>query len=135
MEKKTKLTISGGAKKSIRNIEIAKTQGTNSRVIEKKTNKFSSKATFQKQSNFKQKGSTLSRNTLQKNFPKQNFQINDFEKRKLAEQRATKRLKGSNENKEKKSSKIGSKKREMKLTVSRALSDQIEARERSLASV
>ena len=36
MEKKTKLTISGAAKKSIRSIEIAKTQGTNSRVIEKK---------------------------------------------------------------------------------------------------
>ena len=94
MEKKTKLTISGGAKKSIRNIEIAKTQGTNSRVIEKKTNKFSSKGTFQKQSSFKQKGSALSRNTLSNKFPKQNFQINDFEKRKLAEQRATKRLKG-----------------------------------------
>ena len=31
--------------------------------------------------------------------------------------------------------KIGSKKREVKLTVSRALSDEIEARERSLASV
>ena len=135
MEKKTKLTISGGSKKSIRNIEIAKTQGTNSRVIEKKTNKFSSKATFQKQSNFKQKGSALSRNTLPNKFPKQNFQINDFEKRKLAEQRATKRLKGENESKEKKSSRIGGKKREMKLTVSRALSDQIEARERSLASV
>ena len=30
MEKKTKLTISGSAKKSIRNIEIAKTQGKNS---------------------------------------------------------------------------------------------------------
>ena len=135
MEKKTKLTISGAAKKSIRSIEIAKTQGTNSRVIEKKTNKFSSKGTFQKQSNFKQKGSALSRNTLQKNLPKQNFQINDFEKRKLAEQRATKRLKGENENKERKSLKIGAKKREVKLTVSRALSDQIEARERSLASV
>ena len=135
MEKKTKLTISGGAKKSIRNIEIAKTQGTNSRVIEKKTNKFSSKGVFQKQSNFKQKGSALSRNTLQKNLPKQNFQINDFEKRKLAEQRATKRLKGENENKERKNAKIGTKKREVKLTVSRALSDQIEARERSLASV
>ena len=135
MEKKTKLTISGGAKKSIRNIEIAKTQGTNSRVIEKKTNKFSSKGTFQKQSSFKQKGSALSRNTLPNKFPKQNFQINDFEKRKLAEQRATKRLKGENESKEKKSSRIGGKKREMKLTVSRALSDQIEARERSLASV
>ena len=135
MEKKTKLTISGGAKKSIRNIEIAKTQGTNSRVIEKKTNKFSSKGVFQKQSNFKQKGSALSRNTLQKNFTKQNIRINDFEKRKLAEQRATKRLKGENENKERKNAKLGTKKREVKLTVSRALSDQIEARERSLASV
>ncbi|MDC3061717.1 translation initiation factor IF-2 [Candidatus Pelagibacter sp.] len=135
MEKKTKLTISGGAKKSIRNIEIAKTQGTNSRVIEKKTNKFSSKGTFQKQSSFKQKGSALSRNTLSNKFPKQNFQINGLEKRKLAEQRATKRLKGENESKEKKSSRISGKKREMKLTVSRALSDQIEARERSLASV
>ena len=82
MEKKTKLTISGGAKKSIRNIEIAKTQGTNSRVIEKKTNKFSNKSAFQKQSNFKQKVNAFSRNTLQKNFPKQNLQINDFEKRK-----------------------------------------------------
>jgi translation initiation factor IF-2 len=34
MEKKTKLTISGSAKKSIKNIEIAKTQGKNSVVIE-----------------------------------------------------------------------------------------------------
>ena len=110
MEKKTKLTISGGAKKSIRNIEIAKTQGTNSRVIEKKTNKFSNKGAFQKPSNFKQKGNALSRNTLQKNFPKQNFQINDFEKRKLAEHRATKRLKDENENKERKSVKLGTKK-------------------------
>ena len=135
MEKKTILTISGGAKKSIRNIEIAKTQGKNSRVIEKKTNKFSSKGTFQKNNNFKQKNISLTRNTLQKNLSKHNFQINDFEKRKLAEQRATKRLKGENENKEKKSAKIGTKKREVKLTVSRALSDQIEARERSLASV
>ena len=65
MEKKTKLTISGGAKKSIRNIEIAKTQGKNSRVIEKKTNKFSSKGTFQKNNNFKQKNISLTRNTLQ----------------------------------------------------------------------
>ena len=38
------------------------------------------------------------------------------------------------ENKEKKG-KIGTKKRELKLTVSRALSDEIETRERSLASV
>ena len=110
MEKKTKLTISGGAKKSIRNIEIAKTQGKNSRVIEKKTNNFSNKGTFQKNNNIKQKNISLTRNTLQKNLSKHNFQINDFEKRKLAEQRATKRLKGENENKEKKNAKIGTKK-------------------------
>jgi len=52
----------------------------------------------------------------------------------LAEQRATKRLKGD-DNKDKKTLKAGTKKRELKLTVSRALSDEIEARERSLASV
>ena len=40
MEKKTKLTITGVAKKSIKNIEIAKTQGKNSIVIEKQQNKF-----------------------------------------------------------------------------------------------
>ena len=38
--KKTKLTISGTAKKSIKNIEIAKTQGKNSVVIEKSKNNF-----------------------------------------------------------------------------------------------
>ena len=36
MEKKTKLTISGSTKKSIENIEIAKTQSKNSVVIQKK---------------------------------------------------------------------------------------------------
>ena len=43
MEKKTKLTISGSAKKSIRNIEIAKSQGKNSRVIEKQGGKFANR--------------------------------------------------------------------------------------------
>ena len=38
--KKTKLTISGTAKKSIKNIEIAKTQGKNSVVIEKPKSNF-----------------------------------------------------------------------------------------------
>ena len=52
---------------------------------------------------------------------------------KLAEQRATKRLKGETE-KDKKN-KLSTKKRETKLTVSRALSDEIETRQRSLASV
>ena len=53
----------------------------------------------------------------------------------MAEQRATKRLKGESELKDRKNTKLGTKKRELKLTVSRALSDEIEARERSLASV
>ena len=35
--KKTKLTVSGSAKKSIKNIEIAKTKGKNSVIIEKKS--------------------------------------------------------------------------------------------------
>ena len=43
-KKKTKLTISGIAKRSIKNIEIAKTQGKNSVVIEKKSGKLSSKS-------------------------------------------------------------------------------------------
>ena len=43
MEKKTKLTISGTAKKSFKNIEIAKTQGKNSVVIEKQPSKFPSR--------------------------------------------------------------------------------------------
>ena len=43
MEKKTKLTISGSVKKSIKNIEIAKTQNKNSVVIEKQSTKFSSR--------------------------------------------------------------------------------------------
>ena len=44
MEKKTKLTISGIAKKSIQNIEKAKTQGKNSVIIEKQSSKFSNKS-------------------------------------------------------------------------------------------
>ena len=48
MEKKTKLTISGSAKKSIKNIEIAKTQGKNARVIEKQSNKSFNKSSSHK---------------------------------------------------------------------------------------
>ncbi len=137
MEKKTKLTISGTAKKSIKNIEIAKTQGKNSVVIEKTKSNF-----IKKGSSFRPSGADIKskpKSTFNRGTPfKTSFGAktppitNDFEKRKLAEQRATKRLKGDSEGKR---IKLGSKKRETKLTVSRALSDEIEARERSLASV
>jgi translation initiation factor IF-2 len=139
MEKKTKLTISGGiAKKSVKNIDKAKNLGKNSVIIEKQTGKFTSKVGSFKsnqskfKNNFTSKKGTFGKPSY---IPKSSPSTSDFERRKLAEQRATKRLKEENENKNKKSSKVGTKKRELKLTVSRALSDQIEARERSLASV
>jgi translation initiation factor IF-2 len=138
MEKKTKLTISGTAKKSFKNIELAKTQGKNSVVIEKQPSKFPNRGGSSRPGGFKPKTtSTFNRGApIKPSFaPKSPPITNDFERRKLAEQRATKRLKGDNDNKDKKTLKAGTKKRELKLTVSRALSDEIEARERSLASV
>ena len=138
MEKKTKLTISGTAKKSFKNIELAKTQGKNSVVIEKQPSKFPSRGGSSRPGGFKPKTtSTFNRGApVKPSFaPKSPPITNDFERRKLAEQRATKRLKGDNDNKDRKTLKAGTKKRELKLTVSRALSDEIEARERSLASV
>jgi translation initiation factor IF-2 len=134
--KKTKLTISGNAKKSIKNIEIAKTQGKKTVVIEKQSNRQTNKGNFSRPSGFKSSSFNPKRGTsLKPGFVAKTPSVNnDFEKRKLAEQRATKRLKSDAENKDKKT-KSGTKKRELKLTVSRALSDEIESRERSLASI
>ena len=135
--KKTKLTISGTAQKSIKNIERVKTQGKNSVVIEKAKSNFVKKGvsfrpsgtgTRPKPTSSFGRGAPLKPSFGGKTPPV----TNDFERRKLAEQRATKRLKGDSESKK---NKLGTKKRETKLTVSRALSDEIEARERSLASV
>ena len=133
--KKTKLTISGNPKKSYKNFDSSKSQGKKTVVIQKQTNKLKSKGNFGKSLNYKpsfdfKRGTPFKSNNITKNIPS----TSDFERRKLAEQRATKRLKADVENKDKKT-KIGSKKRELKLTVSRALSDEIETRERSLASV
>ncbi len=133
--KKTKLTISGSPKKSFKNAESLKNKGKKTVVIDKKSIKFSGKSNFKKPSNFK----TSSQNTGRGISPKANFisktspATSDFERRKLAEQRATKKLKGESDNDKK--SKLGTNKRQVKLTVSRALSDEIETRERSLASV
>ncbi len=138
MEKKTKLTISGSAKKSIKNIELAKTHGKNSTLIEKKLNKPINRTTSFRSGVSKPNINSSSNRSapIKQNFiSKSPGATTDFERRKLAEQRATKRIKGQTENKDKKTLKIGTKKRELKLTVSRALSDEIEARERSLASV
>ena len=138
MEKKTKLSISGSAKKSIENIQLAKSQNKNSTIIEKKSSRPLNKSGSFRSSTSKSKASsTYNRSSTfkQTSISKPTTSTSDFERRKLAEQRATKRIKGQNENKDKKILKTGTKKRELKLTVSRALSDEIEARERSLASV
>ena len=133
-KKKTKLTISGSSTKTISNIELAKSKGKNSVIIEKKLGRFGNKPRFPKnnkqETSFKSKSFTTSK---EKVFSKPSpTPSNHFEKRKLAEQRATRRLKGELPQK----GKLGSKKRELKLTISRALSDEdTEARGRSLASL
>ena len=134
--KKTKLTISGNPKKTFKNFESSKKDGKKTVVIEKRSNKSSFKGGFNKPLNSKSTASNYKKTISFK--PNINNKIfsssSDFERRKLAEQRATKRLKGDTDTKDKKT-KPGTKKRELKLTVSRALSDEIETRERSLASV
>jgi translation initiation factor IF-2 len=135
--KKTKLTLSGIAKKSIENIELAKTQSKNSVVI-KKPSKFPNRNNFSRSTSVRSKNPmspSTSFNNRPNTSPKPSAPItNDYEKRKLAEQRATRRLKGDLGDKDSKN-KLGIKKRELKLTVSRALSDEIESRTRSLASL
>ena len=115
--KKTKLTISGTAKKSIKNIEIARTQGKNSVVIEKQKSNFVKKGSSFKSSGINSRSKpkpTFSRGApLKPNLGNKTPPItNDFERRKLAEQRATKRLKGDSESKK---LKLGTKKREKKI--------------------
>jgi len=133
-KKKTKLTISGSSTKTISNIELAKSKGKNSVIIEKKLGRFGNKPRFPKnnkqETSFKSKSFITSKATV---FSKPSpTPSNHFEKRKLAEQRATRRLKGELPQK----GKLSSKKRELKLTISRALSDEdTETRGRSLASL
>ena len=130
-KKKTKLTISGTSRKTIDNIEIARSKAKNSVIIEKKQGKFSNKQSFQKTNNqktyFKPKKISIQKEPIAIKTS------SDYEKRKLAEQRATKRLKGEAPQK----GKSGFKKRELKLTISRALSDEDigGTRGRSLASL
>ena len=141
-KKKTKLTISGNPKKSIDNIELASLKNKKSVIIEKRTNRFYKQGSFRKTSDFKSKdkqnSSLIEKNLINKPhkpFRQSHQSVNDYEKRKLAEQRATRRLKGGLPNKDPRGGKVSSKKRELKLTISRALSDEMETKSRSLASL
>ena len=133
-KKKTKLTISGNPKKSFKSYDTTKSTGKKTVVIERKPNKPIYKGSSNKPFTSKQFTNTKKNFSFKQNFAPKAQTVSDFERRKLAEQRATKRLKDDFENKDRKT-KSSTKKRELKLTVSRALSDEIETRERSLASV
>ena len=135
-KKKTKLTLSRGTKQPVKDFGISKSLGKNKVIIDRKSQKPHTKGSYSKNTGVKKPYSGFKKNILSKPIftPKSPAPSSDFERRKLAEQRATKRLKAEDENKDKKS-KLGQKKRELKLTVSRALSDEIEYRERSLASI
>ena len=137
-KKKLKLSITGSTKKTINSIEQAKTQSKNTVVIEKKSSRFSGKPKFSRPGPVNDKFKNRSTFPSKKpSFSKPLINTNsDFEKRKLAEQRATRRLKGEVSPKDNKSNKLGGKRRELKLTISRALSeDDIGIRSRSLASL
>ena len=137
-KKKLKLSISGSSKKTINSIEQAKSQSKNTVVIEKKP-RFGTKPNYTRPntSNERPKGSAPfvpSNNTFSKPTTSPS---SDFERRKLAEQRATRRLKGeTTPSKDSKAGKGASKRRELKLTVSRALRDEdFTGKGRSLASL
>ena len=90
--KKTKLTISGNPKKSINNIELAKSQNKNSVIIEKKPSRFSNRSPFKRSSGVRPAGkntgfkSNSFSSQRPQNTSKPSFPItNDYEKRKLAE--------------------------------------------------
>ena len=137
-KKKLKLKISGSTNKTINSIEQAKNQSKNTVVIEKKSKRFLGKSQTSRpistNNKLKNKSSFIEKtHNYSKPLPNNS---SDFEKRKLAEQRATKRIKGETSTKDSKLNKLGGKRRELKLTISRALSEEeLGTRSRSLASL
>ncbi|MBD1158267.1 translation initiation factor IF-2 [Pelagibacterales bacterium SAG-MED17] len=134
-KKKLKLSITGSSQKTFSSIEQAKSKSKNTVVIEKKSSKFQGKSQFVRPNNDNFR-SNKNASARPNNFTRPSSPpSSDFEKRKLAEQRATRRIKGEVQ-KDNKSNKISGKRRELKLTISRALSDDhAEAKSRSLASL
>ena len=115
-KKKLKLSISGASKKTINSIEQAKSQSKNTVVIEKRSSRFGGKPNYSRGAKSTESKSPGTFITKKSNLSKIPSPItSDFEKRKLAEQRATRRLKGENSQKENKSSKSEGKRRELKL--------------------
>jgi len=133
--KKKKLTLSVSSKGSRNTQSFTPNRGKTSVVIEKKTSRRWEEKKFpSKDKNFikpKQSGGFAQKRPLNKN----------FDIRKMAEERATKRYKNSEEELQQKKSSLGKEKgfaskREYKLTLSKALDEEtFDQRERSLSSV
>ena len=135
--KKKKLTLSIGSRKPHSVPHYAQSKGKTSVVIEKKASRRWGEKKFQTQNNNFNKPRSTGDFAAKKTTINRNFDI-----RKIAEERATKRFRNSKEDslQQKKSSlgkeKIFASKREYKLTLSKALDDEaLDGRERSLSSV
>ena len=133
---KKKLTLSVSSKKTTNPSSFITSGRKKSVVIEKKPQRRWGEKKFQaRNTNFSKPQSTS-------NFPAKKPPINkSFDIRKIAEERATKRFKNAKEDAQSKKNSLGkekgfSSKREKKLTLSKALSEEnFDGKERSLASV
>ena len=113
-KKKTKLTISGNPKKSFKKFET-KNQAKKTVVIEKQINKPINKNNFSKSFGLKSSSNFKRGPNFKSNLSSKISTItSDFEKRKLAEQRATKRFKAEDD-KDKKHKTSSSKKKRCKI--------------------
>ena len=135
-KKKLKLSVTSTSRKTISSIEQAKSKSKNSVIIERRNSRYPKKQFFQKNNRNNENTKNQNFTSVKKNYNNLTPNISsDFEKRKLAEQRATRRLKGEQPQKEIKG-KTNTKRRELKLTLTRALNeDDIGSRSRSLASL
>ena len=140
-KKKLKLSISGDSKKTISSIEKARSKSKNTVVIDRKSGKNNLTKPFVRSNYQTGRPNNPIKNNRKTNFSKNDTtSLTDFEKRKLAEQRATRRIKGETSERDFKGKNQQNanktKRRELKLTVSRALNDEdIGVRSRSLASL
>ena len=132
-KKKLTLSISSSTKKRSDKIRYAKSQNKNSVIIEKKNIRSGFRKTNQQFNRDQVRSGTKTDKIFNKDL---NLINKDSEKRKLAEQRATRRAKGQIVEEKVIKAKPIVKKREYKLTLSRALDeDNLGFKSRSLASI
>jgi len=132
-KKKLTLSTSSSTKKRSDKIRYAKSQNKNSVIIEKRNIRSGFRKTNQQFSRDQVRSVTKIGKVFNKDL---NLINKDSEKRKLAEQRATRRVKGQIVEEKVIKSKPLVKKREYKLTLSRALDeDNLGFKSRSLASI